>query len=79
MRNADVLLVTSDETRADYVKAYPEIVDKTFTIYNGFDLPHRGAASEKFEKFTIIDTGQFYIYARHARCRTISSSARSLI
>ncbi len=63
VRNADVFLVTSEETRAQYLKTYPEIATKTFTIYNGFDPPV--AANDlvgKFEKFTIIYTGQFYIF-----------------
>lgn len=61
VENTDVLLVTSEETRAEYVKAYPEIAEKTFTIYNGFDPPGPlNDATGKFEKFSIIYTGQFY-------------------
>ncbi len=63
VESTDVLLVTSEETRAEYVKAYPGIADKVFTIYNGYD-PH-GPINEpagKFEKFSIIYTGQFYRY-----------------
>ncbi len=37
LRNADLLLVTSEETRAEYVKAYPGSAEKIFTVYNGFD------------------------------------------
>ena len=71
VRNADVLLVTSDETRAEYVKAYPEIEDKTFTIYNGFDPPApQDKESEKFEKFTIIYTGQFYSFGTTHQVQT---------
>ena len=63
VESTDVLLVTSEETRAEYVKAYPGISEKVFTIYNGFDPadlvePPAG----KFEKFTIIYTGQFYSF-----------------
>jgi glycosyltransferase involved in cell wall biosynthesis len=61
VQNTDLLLVTSEETRAEYVKAYPAIADKAFTIYNGFDpVVPLSQRTEKFEKFSVIYTGQFY-------------------
>ena len=71
VENTDVLLVTSEETRAEYVKAYPGIADKMFTIYNGFDP--RGPVDEpagKFEKFSIIYTGQFYRFGPNHQVHT---------
>jgi len=73
VENADLLVVTSGETRGAYVEAYPEHADKIATIYNGFD-PVTPLSSElgKFDKFTVIYTGQFYrfgpdheIHTRH--------------
>jgi glycosyltransferase involved in cell wall biosynthesis len=61
VRHADVLFLTSEETRTEYLATYPGIAEKTFTIYNGFDPV--GALTdrpEKFDKFTVIYTGQFY-------------------
>jgi glycosyltransferase involved in cell wall biosynthesis len=71
LQNADVLLVTSNETRAEYVKAYPDIAPKTFTIYNGFDpvVPTK-ERPKKSEKFSIIYTGQFYRFGPHHQVYT---------
>ena len=63
LKQADLFLVTSEETRQAYITEYPWIKNKTFTIYNGYDpVSSLGGASEKFDKFTIIYTGQFYNY-----------------
>jgi len=57
----DLLFVTSEETRQMYIKAYPCIKDKIFTIYNGFDSAvFYNNKLIKYEKFTIIYTGEFY-------------------
>ena len=66
VEGADLLLVTSNEARTEYVKAYPSIAPKTFTVYNGIDaaaVPDKPLS--KFEKFTIIYTGEFYTFGPH--------------
>lgn len=63
IKNADLLFVTSEETKQVYLKEYPEIETKIFTIYNGFDLVSPLKKSkQKYEKFSIIYTGQFYTF-----------------
>jgi glycosyltransferase involved in cell wall biosynthesis len=60
---ADLFFVTSEETRQAYIKEYPWIEGKTFTIYNGFDpVSPLDGTRKKFDKFSIIYTGQFYNY-----------------
>lgn len=63
MKHADLFFVTSEETRQAYIREYPWIEGKAFTIYNGFDQVHSPDGSKgKFDKFSIIYTGQFYTY-----------------
>lgn len=66
LKNADLFLVTSRETKDAYVDQYPEIENKILTIYNGFDpeMLTKSSSAKKFEKFTIIYAGQFYFYAQ---------------
>jgi len=63
LEHTDLLFVTSEETRQEYLRNYPEIHDRIFTIYNGFDpgVP-LNLERRKFDKFSIIYTGQFYTY-----------------
>jgi glycosyltransferase involved in cell wall biosynthesis len=64
LKHADIFVVTSEETRRGYIKQYPEVKDKIFTVYNGFDskyLPQKPV--QKYSKFTIVYTGAFYFYA----------------
>jgi glycosyltransferase involved in cell wall biosynthesis len=63
LKQADLFFVTAEETRGAYLEAYPEFREKTFTIYNGFDpVPAQKNPEKKFDKFTIIYTGQYYDY-----------------
>ncbi len=63
LQHADLFIVTSEETRQEYLKNYPEIEKKIYTIYNGFDPVHPfNKPEEKFKRFSIIYTGQFYTY-----------------
>lgn len=58
---ADVFIVNTEEVRNGYIRAYPEIANKTVTIHNGFDselLPSKD--HEKFEKFTVVYGGSMY-------------------
>ncbi len=63
LKHADLFFVTSEETRQEYIKEYPWVEDKTFTIYNGFDsVTPLDGSRRKFDKFSVIYTGQFYTY-----------------
>jgi len=64
LANADLFVVTTDETRQNYVEKYPEVSGKTIAIHNGIDKSTLCRSNpDKFDKFTIIYTGQFYLYA----------------
>jgi len=61
LRHTDLLVVTTDEVRREYAAQYPEFTEKIVTIHNGFDAIHlTDERPEKFPRFTIIYTGQFY-------------------
>ena len=66
LKNTDVFVVTSEETRQEYIRQYPGIEDRIHTVYNGFDpvSPPR-AGRKKFDRFTIVYTGLFYNYGPH--------------
>ena len=69
LKNADIVILNTEETRKLYVEQYPYIKDKAFTVHNGFDstyLPSDNKCS-KYEKFTIIYTGEFYFYALESK------------
>jgi len=62
LKHADRFIVTTEETRLKYIVEYPFIKEKIFCVYNGFDTVHLPAQkSRKFDKFTIIYTGNFYL------------------
>lgn len=71
LSNADLFVLTTEETRKDYVERYPQIENKTYTIYNGFE-PKQYLADKpsKYSKFTIVYAGQFYFYARRLQTYT---------
>jgi len=60
---ADALILTTEETREAYSDMYPQFKGKMHTIHNGFEhhtpLPD---APEKYDKFTIVYAGQFYLH-----------------
>lgn len=63
LRAADAFVVTTEGTRDGYVRQYPEFREKMYTVYNGFDMADApGGSLDKYEKFTIIYTGNFYLY-----------------
>jgi glycosyltransferase involved in cell wall biosynthesis len=68
LRNADVFVVSTEETRKAYIEQYPEIEHKIFTVHNGFDVDH-GVPSEanRYPKFSIIYVGEFYSYALNSK------------
>lgn len=65
LRAADALVVTTEETRDGYMRQYPEFREKMHTIYNGFDMADAPEGPvDKYNKFTIIYTGDFYLYTK---------------
>ncbi|MDD5722592.1 MAG: glycosyltransferase [Syntrophales bacterium] len=62
---ADAFIVTTEETRNGYMRQYPEFTEKMYTVYNGFDMADASVKSvDKYDKFTIIYTGDFYLYTK---------------
>lgn len=62
LRSCDLLIVTTCETEELYREQYPFVNKKIHTIYNGFDhhLLSELTSENKFSKFTVIYTGEFY-------------------
>jgi glycosyltransferase involved in cell wall biosynthesis len=61
IKAADIFIVNTEEVRQGYIRAYPDIEGKIFTVYNGFD--HEAiplTPPDKFEKFTIAYGGNMY-------------------
>jgi glycosyltransferase involved in cell wall biosynthesis len=61
IKAADIFIVNTEEVRQGYIRAYPNIERKIFTVYNGFD--HEAipvTKPDKFEKFTIAYGGNMY-------------------
>ncbi len=62
--NCDMFITTSNELKNIYITKYPQLKNKAFTIYNGFeDSIYKVAFNKnktKFQKFTIIYAGNFY-------------------
>jgi glycosyltransferase involved in cell wall biosynthesis len=61
IKAADIFIVNTEEVRQGYIRAYPDIERKIFTVYNGFD--HEAipvTKPDKFEKFTIAYGGNMY-------------------
>lgn len=61
LKNADRLIVTTEETKEEYISIYHYLKGKIYRIYNGYFaecLPKSN--TNPFEKFTIIYTGNFY-------------------
>src|SRR3990170_3287852 len=61
LKNVDRFIVTTDETRDEYLSLYPFLKGKIDRIYNGF-LMETKASDDKptYDKFTIIYVGNFY-------------------
>lgn len=84
LKQADVFVVVAEELREAYLQRYPKIRDRIFTLYNGFDagLLFQGT-SQKYTKFTICYTGNFYLRVQvleiftHALFQGISNLKKS--
>jgi glycosyltransferase involved in cell wall biosynthesis len=63
-RVSDIFIVNNEETEEIYLKEYPEAKGKIFNVHNGFDSDFLIQTDrKKFDKFTIVYTGEFYWYA----------------
>lgn len=60
LRQADRLLLTTEETRELYHSFFPFIKDRTAVVYNGFFEEYFRDTWEPFDKFTIVYSGNFY-------------------
>ena len=56
-------VIVTEELRVSYIRQYPHEKNKIFTIHNGFDAQILSKLNTypKFEKFTIIYAGNFYL------------------
>lgn len=65
LKHTDIFIVNNEETKQIYLSEYPSVRNKIYAVHNGFEesfLP-KGTPPSKYEKFTIIYTGEFYWYA----------------
>ena len=65
IKKTDIFIVNTKEVKDAYEKKYLHSVGKTHFIHNGFDTQFLAISNcqEKFKKFTIIYTGEFYFYS----------------
>lgn len=62
LKFADVLILTTDETRQAYIEQYPHYKNKIFTVHNGFDNGYIPNNHKKYSKFTIVYGGNLYFF-----------------
>jgi glycosyltransferase involved in cell wall biosynthesis len=60
LRQADKLILTTEETRELYNSFFPFIKDRTTVVYNGFFEEYFSNKYEEFKKFTIVYSGNYY-------------------
>lgn len=62
LKSCDLFTVTTKETKELYIEQFPSVKDKIHTVHNGYDdyLHEDIEEQNKFSKFTIIYTGNFY-------------------
>jgi glycosyltransferase involved in cell wall biosynthesis len=70
IKKADIFIVNNEDTRKAYINEYPQLESKIVAIHNGFEAENLNnfnqdlaTKREKFDKFTIAYTGEFYLYA----------------
>ena len=62
LRKADSVIVTNEEISKVYIEEYPVVKNKIFAVHNGFDIDFMpDHKQEKYKKFTITYTGNFYL------------------
>lgn len=63
IRNVDTFIVTTEDTKEEYLVKYPSLQGRIHTIHNGFDPDYLFEEKvEKFPVFTVCYTGQIYLY-----------------
>jgi glycosyltransferase involved in cell wall biosynthesis len=68
LRHADIFIVNNEDTKKAYVRQYPWVENKIFAIHNGFDPDYLvRKVKRKYQKFTVVYTGEFYFYASKSR------------
>lgn len=68
LKHADIFIVNNEETLKIYLHEYPQAKDKIFTVHNGFESEYMiQEKTEKYQKFTIVYTGEFYFYATNSK------------
>src|SRR4030067_2392352 len=68
LKHTDIFIVNNDEIRRIYFKEYPQAKEKIFAIHNGFESEFMiQKKAEKYPKFTIVYTGDFYFYALESK------------
>jgi glycosyltransferase involved in cell wall biosynthesis len=61
LRKADFVIVNNEGTARVFIEEYPVVKNKIFTVHNGFDIDFMPDHKlEKYKKFTITYTGNFY-------------------
>jgi glycosyltransferase involved in cell wall biosynthesis len=63
IRHTDLFIVNNEDTKKEYIQEYPYVKDKIFSVHNGFDDEYMIQKKlEKYSKFTIVYTGDFYFW-----------------
>ncbi len=68
LKHADMLVLTTEETRQAYNEQYPRFASKTFTVHNGIDRELLPENISKYDKFTMMYGGNLYFFALNNRC-----------
>lgn len=71
IKESDIFIVNTEETKASYLNQYPSSKGKTHAVTNGFDFRYSiEEKMPKFEKFTVIYAGHFYLYDKRNDVQT---------
>lgn len=63
IKSADIFIVNTEEVKTSYTVQRPDSRGKIYAVTNGFDFKYFvNEELPKFEKFTIIYAGHFYLY-----------------
>lgn len=64
LQHTDIFIVNNEDTKKLYIQEYPQTKDIIFAVHNGFEAEYiiQGKA-DKYQKFSIVYTGEFYFYA----------------
>lgn len=65
LTKTDILVVTSEDMRREYVLRYPDLKKKIFTVHNGVDVEPVNIIlpESKYDKFTIVYAGLYFYSA----------------